>query len=44
MNTLINKFGAPILLGAFIGWFLGDGLVLLFMKYLPMNLVMVMYL
>ena len=34
MNTLINKFGAPILLGAFIGWFFGDGIVLLFYEIL----------
>ena len=33
MNTLINKFSAPILL-VFIGWFLGDGIVLLFYKIL----------
>ena len=31
---LINKFGAPILLGAFIGWILGDGLVLILTEML----------
>ena len=34
MNTLINKFGAPILLGAFISWILGDGLVLVLTEVL----------